>query len=59
MALGNRDTVVTYLSLYPFLLDILNTGTVLLNPEIILKYYLEQRGVSVHRIGVEYHLVRG
>jgi len=58
MALGNRDTVVTYLSLYPFLLDILNTGTVLLNPEIILKYYLEQRGVSVHRIGVEYHLVR-
>ena len=58
MALGNRDTVVTYLSLYPSLLDILNTGTVLLNPEIILKYYLEQRAVSVHRMGIDYHLVR-
>jgi len=58
MALGNRDTLVTYLSVGPNFLDIINTGEVRLNPEIILKYYLEQRGVSVHRIGVEYHLIR-
>jgi len=58
MAIGRADTVVTYLSLYPSLKDILDTGTVLVNPEIILKYYLEERGVCVHRMSIGYHLQR-